>query len=309
MEEHIEKKLDLSIIVVTYNSFGTINQCIKSIIQTIKKHSFEIIVIDNVSSDDTIKLVQNLTSVGSRPKFKFILNKDNVGFSIANNQGIKASSKSHYVLFLNPDTIVYEKTIDGMIDFMDKNSDAGAATCFVELKNGGLDDSCHRGFPTLARSLFYFTGLSKIFPKSKFFSGYNMTYLNLAKTHEIDALAGSFMIVRRNVGERLGWWDEDFFFYGEDIDFCFRIKKLGYKIYFVPDFKVLHYKGVSSGIKKVSNEMSKATRETKLFATHHRFNAMKIFYKKHYEKKYPKFINWLVLRVIDLKSYLALKSF
>ena len=191
-----------------------------------------------------------------------------------------------------------------MVDFMNKTPNAGAATCFIELKNGRLDDSCHRGFPTPWRSLCYFMGLSKFFPKSKFFAGYNMTYLGLNKTHEIDALGGSFMLIRREIGKRLGWWDEDFFFYGEDIDFCFRIKEIGYKIYFVPEYKALHYKGVSSGIKKVSESISKATKETKLFATKHRFNAMRIFYKKHYEKKYPKIVTWLVYGAIWAKEHL-----
>ena len=295
MEKSIVKNLDVSIIIVTYNSFDTIRQCLDSIEKTVKKSSFEVIVVDNASSDGSVKEIQN-------SKFKIIRNKENLGFSKANNQGIKISQKSRYVLFLNPDTVVYKNTIDGMIDFMDKTPDAGAATCFVELKNGKLDGSCHRGFPTPLRSMFYFIGLCKVFPKSKFFAGYNMTYLDFNRTHEIDALAGSFMITRREVGEKLNWWDEDYFFYGEDLDFCFRIKKLGYKIYFVPQYRALHYKGVSSGIKKVSKDISKATKETKLFATKHRFNAMRIFYKKHYKDKYPWIINSLVNIGISIRE-------
>jgi len=295
MEKSIVKNLDVSIIIITYNSFDTIRQCLDSIEKTVKKSSFEVIVVDNASSDGSVKEIQN-------SKFKIIRNKENLGFSKANNQGIKISQKSRYVLFLNPDTVVYKNTIDGMIDFMDKTPDAGAATCFVELKNGKLDGSCHRGFPTPLRSMFYFIGLCKVFPKSKFFAGYNMTYLDFNRTHEIDALAGSFMITRREVGEKLNWWDEDYFFYGEDLDFCFRIKKLGYKIYFVPQYRALHYKGVSSGIKKVSKDISKATKETKLFATKHRFNAMRIFYKKHYKDKYPWIINSLVNIGISIRE-------
>jgi len=302
MEKSIIKNLDVSIITVTYNSFATIRQCLDSIEKTVKKSSFEIIVVDNASSDGSPSEILNIKNKISN--IRAVLNKENKGFSKANNQGIKISQKSRYVLFLNPDTLVYENTIDGMVDFMDKTSNAGAATCFVQLKNGKLDDSCHRGFPTPLRSMFYFIGLCKVFPKSKFFAGYNMTYLDFNKTHVIDALGGSFMITRREVGEKLNWWDEDFFFYGEDLDFCFRIKELGYKIYFVPQYRALHYKGISSGIKKVSKDISKATKETKLFATKHRFNAMRIFYRKHYEKKYPKLVTWFIYIAIWVKEHL-----
>lgn len=304
MEKHIRKKIDFSIIIVTYNSFDTVKECIGSIKKTIKRNSFEVIVVDNASTDASSSVISNFIPQFGRSNFKLIQNRENVGFSKANNQGVKISQKGRYVLFLNPDTLVYKDTIDGMVEFMDNTAGAGASTCFVELKNGHIDDSCRRGFPTPWRSFCYFMGLSKIFPKSKFFAGYNMAYLDFKKTHEIDSLAGSFMITRRDVGEKLGWWDEDFFFYGEDLDFCFRIKELGYKIYFVPQYKVLHYKGISSGIKKVSKSISRATEKTRLLATKHRFNAMRIFYKKHYQDKYPKIVTWLVYGAIWLKEHL-----
>ncbi|MGE5041276.1 MAG: glycosyltransferase family 2 protein, partial [Candidatus Levyibacteriota bacterium] len=151
--------------------------------------------------------------------------------------------------------------------------------------------------------------LSKMLPKSKLVAGYNMTYLDLSKTHEIDALAGSFLLVKRELGEKLHWWDEDYFFYGEDIDFCYRIKKMGLKIYFVPEYKALHYKGVSSGIKKVSENNSRATNDTKIWATNHRFKAMEIFYHKHYAKQYPWVVNKMVLSAIELKKTLALRKY
>jgi GT2 family glycosyltransferase len=116
------------------------------------------------------------------------------------------------------------------------------------------------------------------------------------------------MLVPRTVGEKLGWWDEEYFFYGEDIDFCFRIKELGYKIYFVPEFKALHYKGISSGIKEVSRELTKATSETKLKVTNWRFNAMKIFYDKHYKDQYPGWFRTVVFSAIDMKKRLALRK-
>ncbi len=135
-----------------------------------------------------------------------------------------------------------------------------------------------------------------------------MTYLDFNKTHEIDALAGSFLLISRELGNKLKWWDEDYFFYGEDIDFCYRIKQAGFKIYFVPEYKALHYKGMSSGIKKVSQDATKASNETKIWATNQRFKAMEIFYKKHYKKKYPGIINWMVYSAIKIKKSMTLRG-
>ncbi len=299
------KKIDLSIVIVTYNSEDLIIDCLDSIYDTVKKNSFEVVISDNSPNDKTQEAIK--THDKNYPGLTFIKNHDNLGFSAANDVGIK---KTHgdYVLFLNPDMKVYAKTLDGMVSFMKENADAGAATCDVVLTTGEHDDASHRGFPTPWRALSHFTGLSKIFPQSRFFAGYNMTYLDLTKTHEIDALAGSFMIVPRKIGAKLEWWDEDYFFYGEDIDFCYRIKQLGYKIYFVPEYQALHYKGVSSGIKSVSKDITKASRETKIRVTNWRFDAMRIFYDKHYKKSYPAWFRELVLAGISIKKFFALRQ-
>lgn len=296
------KKIDVSIIIVTFNSQNTIVDCIDSILNTVRKNTFEIIVSDNSKNDETEKIIKEKYS--KNDKITFIHNEENLGFSKGNNVGIKKAT-GRFVLFLNPDTKVYTDTIDGMIDFMEKNPDCGASTCFMELPNGELDDSSHRGFPTPWNSLSYFSSLSKLFPKTKLFGGYNMTFEDTSKTHEIDALAGSFMLVPSAIGEKLKWWDEDYFFYGEDIDFCYRLKKAGYKIFFVPEFRALHLKGVSSGIKDVSKNVTQASLETKRWATNHRFAAMEIFYNKHYKDKYPKIVTSLVLMGIKAKKKLA----
>lgn len=292
--------MDLSIIIVSYNSEETIIDCIKSVVDTVKKYTYEIIVSDNSQNDKTENAVKKINS----KNIIYLKNERNLGFSKANNKGVN-KSKGKYLLFLNPDTKVYSETIDGMVNFMNQNPDCGVATCYVELPNGKLDDSSHRGFPTPLRSLFHFSGLSKIFPKSKILSGYSLSYLDLTKVHEIDSAAGSFMLVPRSVGDKIGWWDEDYFFYGEDIDFCYRVKKLGYKICFVPQYRALHLKGVSSGIKKVSKNISKASEETKSLAKYHRFRAMEIFYDKHYISKYPAIVNSLVKLGIKLKKKIS----
>lgn len=297
--------LDLSIIIVNYNTKGFIRNCLISILSSIDiKISYEIIVVDNASTDGSPSEILKIKNKISN--MQIILNTKNVGFSKANNQGIKISQKSRYILFLNPDTIIQQKnTIEELIKFMDIHKDAGAATCKIVMPNGEIDDASHRGFPTPWNAFCHFLGLSRMFPKSRIFTGYNLGWMDLSKTHEINALCGAFMLVRREAGIDARWWDEDYFFYGEDIDFCYGLKQKGWKIYYVPTVSVVHYKGVSGGIKSVSKEITTASEETKKLATKHRFDAMRIFYNKHYKQKYPSIINFLVEKGIWIREKLA----
>jgi GT2 family glycosyltransferase len=194
-----------------------------------------------------------------------------------------------------------------MVDFMDSRPEVGASTCYVRLPDGSLDDAAHRGFPTPWNALCQFSGLSKLFPRSRLFSSYTLGWQDLHHTHDIDALAGCFMLVRRRAGEEAGWWDEDYFFYGEDLDFCYMLNELGWRITFVPDCSILHYKGMSSGIKKISRNRSTADRVTREIATRARFSAMKIFYNKHYAHRYPWLIRAIVLTGIALKQEVELR--
>lgn len=295
--------MDLSIIIVSYKTKDVLKNCLLSIKDNVsKKITYEIIVSDNGSNDKTTQMISDLRFKTS--DLTLIENRENLGFSKANNVGVK-ESKGRYILFLNPDTVIQKDTLEKMVEFMDKTKDAGAATCKVLLPSGNIDDSCHRGFPTPWNSFCHFSGLAKVFPKTKIFGGYNLSFLDMTKTHEIDALAGSFMIVKREAGEDIGWWDEDYFFYGEDLDFCYMLKQKGWKVYYVPDVSILHLKGVSGGIKKISKEISTADKETKRTATKWRFDAMRIFYKKHYENKYPWIVTKLVYFGISLKQLSA----
>src|SRR3989344_7507222 len=293
---------ELSIIIVNYNSLDFISRCIESIkensLKELKNGEYEIIVIDNASRDGSQEFLKNLDGI------IFVPNENNLGFSKANNIGVK-KSKGRYVLFLNPDTIIQRNNLSKMDEFMNQNKDVGAATCKVFISESEIDDASHRGFPTPWNSLMYFSGMSKLFPKSRIFNGYNMGWIDLNKTHEIDALAGAFMIVRRVAGEDVGWWDEDYFFYGEDLDFCYKLKQKGWKVYYVPTVFILHHKGVSGGIKEISKEITTADAKTKKLATKERFSAMRIFYKKHYQEKYPKFITWFIFGAINLKERLT----
>jgi GT2 family glycosyltransferase len=298
----IMRGVDLSIIIVSYNTSGLLIDCIDSIIENSGDLNYEIIVVDNASHDGTIPRIKE--KMKDIRQLKLIENKKNEGFSKANNKGVKIS-KGRYVLFLNPDTLVFEQTLKGMVEFMDRKNEAGAATCYVQMPNGKLDDAAHRGFPTPWRAFCHFSYLAKVIPPNKMVSGYNLSYLDLTKAHEIDACAGAFMVVRRGSGDEVGWWDEDYFWYGEDIDFCYRLKENKWKIYFVPDFRILHYKGVSGGIKKESKSITTATKETRNKAIEARFKAMEIFYGKHYKNKYPGFLSSLVLLGIRGKYYFS----
>lgn len=292
--------IDLSIIIVSYNTKAFLEKCLDSLRKNAPiQYSFEIIVVDNDSKDGSCEMVKkNFIDV------QLIENKKNYGFSKANNIGIK-KAKGRYILFLNSDTEVSQDTLDTMVAFMDDQTDAGAATCKVVMPNGKLDDASHRGFPTPWNSFSYFSGLAKLFPKSMLFNGYNLAWKDIHKTHTIDALAGAFMLVRREAGEQAGWWDEDYFFYGEDLDFCYELSQKGWNIYYVPIVKILHYKGVSGGIKHVSKALTTASSETKKRITRERFNAMKIFYEKHYKDRYPGVVTWFIMKGIDIKLWFA----
>lgn len=185
-----------------------------------------------------------------------------------------------------------------MVEFMDNHKDAGAATCRVEIPSGAIDEASHRGFPTPWNALTHFSGLEKLFPHSRLFAGYTRGWEDVTKIHTVPAIVGAFLLVRREAGEKIGWWDEDYFFYGEDLQFCYDLHKAGYKIYYVPDVKILHFGGVSSGIKKQSQNKTTANDEIRRKVQGWRFDAMRIFYKKNYAKSNP-LMTWIVMKGID----------
>jgi len=222
--------MKLSIIIISFNTKDFLQKCLASLRANIsRKIKYEVIVVDNSSKDDSVEMVK-----AEFPEVILIQNEKNLGFAKANNLGIK-KAKGDYILFLNSDTVVPKNTIEHMLSFMDKNKNVGASTCKVLLVNGQIDDASHRGFPTPWNAICHFSNLSKLFPKSKFFSDYSLGFMDLNLTHKIDALAGAFMLVRREAGKDAKWWDEDYFFYGEDIDFCYQLKQKGWDVYYVPD--------------------------------------------------------------------------
>ena len=299
------KAPDISIVILNYNSIFFLEKCLKSVKESkLNGLSIEIIVIDNASSDGSAKKIRK-----SHPEVTLIESGKNIGFAAGNNLA-KKLVKGQYLLFLNPDTVLEKDTLFKTFQFMEENSKVGAATCRLQLPNGKLDYSTHRGFPTPTNALFYFfIPLAKVFPKSKAFSGYTLGWkLSDSEPHEVDAISGAFFFVRAEAAKKVGWWDEDYFWYGEDLEFCYQLKKEGWKIMFITGASAIHYKGVSSGIKKHSQEFSSASEETKRRSVVASIEVMRIFYKKHYLNKYPKIVSFIVLTGIKLLERVRLLS-
>ncbi|MBN1950609.1 MAG: glycosyltransferase [Bacteroidales bacterium] len=273
--------MDLSVIIVNYNVKHFLEQCLHSVYKSSDNLSVEIIVVDNNSVDGSCQMVHE-----KFPDVIQIENKKNLGFSTANNQGIKIA-KGNYVLLLNPDTIVQEDTLFRCFEFMENNPLAGSlGVKMIDGKGNFLPES-KRSLPTPAVSFFKIFGLSALFPKSKIFGRYHLGYLDKEQVHSVEVLPGAFMFIRKKVLEEIGLLDETFFMYGEDIDLSYRIILGGYKNYYFPRTAIIHYKGESTKKGSINYVM--------VF-----YRAMIIFARKHFSRKNA----WLFSLLINLAIYL-----
>lgn len=292
------KKSDISIIILNYNALVFLRKTLASI-QMQKGIRIETIVVDNNSSDDSKEMVAK-----EFPSVKWVQRDTSVGFSAGNNAGLPLAA-ADTILFFNPD-IAFKKP-DDLKRCYDKyyaTPGIGLLTARVNLVvNGEIDATCHRGFPTPWAAFTHFSGLEKFFPRSKLFSPYTLSYLGYDTEHEVDAVGGMFMLLSRKVGEQVGWWDEDYPLYGEDIDFSYRVKELGLKNLYWPSVVVEHYKGATTGMSKSSKKVTSASRATTRRVKGWSIEAMQVFYRKHYQDKYPFFVNWLVYLGIKLLKF------
>jgi len=254
--------MEVSVIIVNYNVRAFLESALHSAQKALQGLNGEIIVVDNASQDYSAEMVRERF-----PDVRLIASTVNLGFGKANNKAMQLS-EGRYLLILNPDTIIQEETLRTMIAFMDDHPDAGMAGCKVLNADGSFQLSCRRGFPTPWASFCKAFGLSTIFPKVRVFAGYNLTYLDENGTYIIDALAGSFMMVRREVFTQTGGFDEDYFMYGEDLDWCYRTQKAGWNIWYTPVTQIIHYKGESTKRSDIN--------ENRIF-----YDAMRIFVKKN----------------------------
>lgn len=272
--------MDLSIIIVSYNTREKLQKCLQSVFASRTNYTFEVRVVDNASSDGSAEITKK-----DFPQAKLIENKENLGYAKANNIAIREilgeGEGSKYILLLNSDVEVSPDTFDKMLKFMDNDSTVGIAGCKVVKPDGKLDPACRRSFPDPTNALYRLSGLSLLFSKSERFAKYNLSYLPENETLAVDSVMGAFLLARRSVVQEIGLLDEDFFMYGEDLDWCWRAKAAGFKVTYVPVTTVVHDKGSSS-----RKSAGKA-----LFEFH---RAMALFYDKHYRNKYNFIIHGLV---------------
>lgn len=279
--------MDVSIIIVNYNVKFFLEQCIRSVLKARQNLDVEIIVIDNHSVDGSAQYIKEKFS-----EVVLIENEENVGFSKANNQGIKIA-KGKYVLLLNPDTVIQEDTLIKCFRFMEEHVDAGAVGVKMVDGKGEFLPESKRGLPTPMVAFYRIFGLSRLFPKSKTFGKYHLSYLDNNQIHVVDVLSGAFMFIRKEVIDKIGGLDEDYFMYGEDIDLSYRIIQAGYKNYYYPETSIIHYKGESTKKSSINYVITF-------------YKAMVIFADKHFSHSYAKFFHFLVYVAIYLRAGISI---
>ncbi|MBQ7551351.1 MAG: glycosyltransferase [Bacteroidales bacterium] len=278
--------MKLSIVIVNYNVAYFLEQALYSVYKALKNIDSEVFVVDNHSADGSLAMLHS-----KFPQVKVIANEENVGFAKANNQAIRMA-KGEFILLLNPDTIVEEDTFEKCIHFMEQTPDAGGLGVKMVNGHGDFLPESKRGIPFPSVAFYKLFGLSKIFPHSQKFGSYHLTYLNNDEIHSVEVLSGAFMMLRKSVLDQIGLLDEDYFMYGEDIDLSYRIIKGGYKNYYFPETRIIHYKGES-------------TKKGSLNYVYVFYKAMQIFAQKHFSQKNAKLFNFLINCAIWFRASLS----
>lgn len=279
--------MKLSVIIVNYNVKYFLEQCLHSVRRAARDVEVEILVVDNNSVDGSVKMINE-----KFPEISLIVNNENKGFSVANNQAIR-QAKGEYLLLLNPDTLVEDDTFGKIISFMDSHPDAGGLTVKMVDGKGRFLPESKRSLPTPEVAFYKLFGLSRLFPKSRRFGQYHLTYLDNDKISQIGVLSGAFMLIRRSVLDKIGLLDESFFMYGEDIDLSYRITKAGFKNYYFPEARIIHYKGES-------------TRKTSINYVITFYQAMITFARKHYTQKNARLLAFMIHIAIWFRAGLAI---
>ncbi|PIR97414.1 MAG: glycosyl transferase family 2 [Candidatus Doudnabacteria bacterium CG10_big_fil_rev_8_21_14_0_10_41_10] len=270
--------MDLSIIIVNYNTKDLLKKCLKSVFASQASSTFEVLVSDNASRDGSIEMVKR-----EFPQVRLIENKSNLGFSKANNVALR-QAQGQYFLLLNSDTEVYPDTFNLSIKRMEQDENIGILGCKVKLPDGSLDKACRRRFPNPKNSFLRLFGLKK-------FSDYNIEG-SIDQEQEVDAVMGAFLMIRKSVVQKVGYLDEDYFMYGEDLDWCWRVKKTGYEVIYFPEAEIVHYKYGSS-------------QAIALKVVQWAHDAMWIFYKKNYRQDYSPAFSSLVFIGIKARMYMV----
>lgn len=283
--------MDLSIIIVNYNVRHFLEQCLNSVLKASENTRCEIFIVDNNSTDGSCQMIS-----GKFPGLKLIRNTENNGFSAANNQAIRQAT-GRFILLLNPDTLIEEETITRCLAFMDKHNDCGALGVRMINGNGKLLPESKRAIPTPGTAFFKMSGLSFLFPHSKLFNRYYLGHLDSSAISETEIISGAFMFIRKEVLEKTGLLDETFFMYGEDIDLSYRILKAGYKNYYFPEARIIHYKGESTSKSNINYVVQF-------------YKAMLIFAKKHFSDDQNKSFLFVINVAVYFWGFIAvLKNF
>jgi GT2 family glycosyltransferase len=280
--------IDLSVCIVTYKARDYLRDCLVSLRENSHCIQYEVIVVDNGSKDGTKELLDR-----EFPNARFIENQTNAGFTRPMNQALK-SSKGRYLLQLNPDTVVLQNALETMVNYLDECPDVGICGPKVLNKDLTLQKSCRRGESRPWAVFSYFLGLAKIFPDRKFFSEYHMSYMGEDQIHPVAGVAGSCMLIRRNVITQIGYLDERFFAYQEDADFCFRAREAGWKIYYYPHAQIIHYGG--HGGSRVHPYRS-------IFEWH---KSYWMYYQKNLSRDYFFLFNWFYYMLMLIKMLISL---
>ena len=275
----------LSIIIINYNTKIMTQKCIDSVCMNLPdSFEYEIIVVDNSSDDRQIFEKNGAVKV---------VRTQNRGFGDACNVGAAASS-GDVLLMLNSDIIIKDASMVSAYEYITKRLDCGILGGKLLLPDGKMDHGCRRGFPTPKASFYYMFGFDKRHPNSPKYGGYRLNYLSENEVHDVDCVSGAYMMIKTELYKRLNGFDTDYFMYGEDIDICWRAKKLGENVVFYPKATAIHYKG-QSGLHTKSKTVLK-----------YFYDSMKIFYKKNMAKDYNPFVNGLVYTGIFAKKCLSL---
>ena len=278
--------MKLSVIIVNYNVQYFLENCLNSVYNSSTIIDFEVFVVDNNSVDGSLQMLAE-----KFPQTKVIANKDNRGFSVANNQAIK-EAKGEYVLLLNPDTVVEENTFKVCCDFFDSHEKAGGLGVKMLDGKGTFLPESKRGLPTPAVAFYKIFGVTNLFPKSEKFGQYHLGHLSKEENHQIEILSGAFMMMRKSVLDEIGLLDESFFMYGEDIDLSYRITQAGYSNHYLADTQIIHYKGES-------------TKKSSINYVFVFYRAMAIFAKKHFSNKNAQLFSTLISFAIYVRAGLA----
>lgn len=279
--------MKLSVIIVNYNVKYFIEVCLHSVFRAAEGIDAEVIVVDNNSKDDSCAMIR-----AKYPQVRLIENKENLGFSRANNQGV-AIAQGEYILFLNPDTVMPEDFLRKMIAYMDAHPEAGSIGPRLIDGRGKYAPDGKKSFPSLSVAIFKTTGINKIFKNSTYFNKYYAVHVQEQETAEVDILSGCCMMVRRSVIDKVnGAFDEAYFMYCEDFDLCYRIQKAGYKNIYYPEVTLIHYKGESTRKATISH--------VRIFN-----DALSVFVRKHYSKTNARLFIMLINVGIVLRAVLS----